>query len=233
MYSHCNNAIRYPPAAKVRAHSCEEGSQSFFCGRLCGSNGLIGCANRGGSDGPGGSREIEPHAPEYGGGSVGYTKHTAMKGGGAVFVGKSAYSWSSHDEYGSFDLGEEIRDRATGSTSGDPAQSKIRRLSTVEMRRICGAFQGSHRVQVRFNPSVETIGVQPYSEVYGVHPRDFYFYVDAGIVRMRLLNGISGGPSALKDRWPTSRGDLEAAAKGERQCTWAYRHTDGRMYMHP
>ena len=77
-------------------------------------------------------------------------------------------------------------------------------------------------MKVRFNPSVETFDVRPYSEVYGMHPRDFHFYANAGIVQLRQLENVGGSSSAWLTKWPTPRGDLEVAAKGERQRTCMY-----------
>ena len=60
-------------------------------------------------------------------------------------------------------------------------------------------------MKVRFNPSVETFDVHPYSEVYGMHPRDFIFYANAGIVQLRLSENVGGSSSALRTKWPTPR----------------------------
>ena len=106
-----------------------------------------------------------------------------------------------------------------------------RQMSTRSVRDFCGTFQGGDRVKVRFNPSVETFDVSPYSEVYGIHPKDFEFFANAGIVHLRLSENIVVG--SLRAEWPTPQGDLEVAAKGERQRTCMYTSTEGRMHSHP
>ena len=66
-----------------------------------------------------------------------------------------------------------------------------------------------------------------------MHPKDFYFYANAGIVQLRLSENVGGSSSALRTKWPTPRGDLEVPTKGERQRTYMYASTEGRMHEHP
>ena len=66
-----------------------------------------------------------------------------------------------------------------------------------------------------------------------MHPKDFEFYANAGIVQLRLSENVGGSSSALRTKWPTPRGDLEVPTKGERQRTYMYASTEGRMHEHP